>query len=116
MTRRHVFALDLKDDPKIISAYRAWHEPGRTPPEIIQSIRASGIQSLDIHLTGNRLFMIMEVDDTFDAQAKASADAADPVVLGWEALMWRFQQPLPWSQPGEKWVAADPIFTLADHR
>ena len=35
-------------------------------------------------------------------------------VQRWEELMWRFQQPLPWSRPGQKWVPADKIYDLAD--
>ena len=115
VTRRYVLALDLKDNPEGIRAYRAWHEPGRTPAEIIQSIRCSGVRSLEIYLTGNRLLMCMEVDETFDPEAKASADAADPNVQNWEQLMWTFQQALPWARPGEKWVAAERIFDLGDH-
>jgi L-rhamnose mutarotase len=28
--------------------------------------------------------------------------------------MWEFQRPLPWSAPGEKWVAMDRIFDLSE--
>lgn len=115
VARRYVLALDLKDDPEGIRTYRAWHKPGRTPPEVIRSIRSSGVRSLEIHLTGNRLLMIMDVEENFDPDAKASADAADPNVQNWEELMWTFQQALPWAQHGEKWVAAERIFNLGDH-
>jgi L-rhamnose mutarotase len=27
-------------------------------------------------------------------------------------LMWKFQQPLPWAQKGEKWILMDKIFQL----
>ena len=67
---------------------------------------------MEIYLTGNRMFMIMEVDDTFDAARKAAMDAADPKVQAWEALMWRFQQALPWAADGEKWVMMERIFKL----
>jgi len=29
--RRHCFALDLKNDPGLMEAYRKWHEPGGPP-------------------------------------------------------------------------------------
>jgi L-rhamnose mutarotase len=69
-----------------------------------------------IYRTGNRLVMLMEVDDKFDAVAKAAADAADPAVCAWEELMSNFQQNLPWAAAGEKWVEARQIFDLRDQQ
>jgi len=57
--------------------------------------------------------MVMETDDRFDPAAKAAADAANPRVQEWEALMSRFQQLLPWAKAGEKWTPMEKIFTLA---
>ena len=112
--RRLCFALDLRDDPDAIAAYRLWHAPGGPPDAINASIRAAGIESLEIYLTGPRLFMVMEVGDGFSAEAKAEADAASPEVQAWEALMWTFQKALPWAAPGEKWVACDRIYALSE--
>ena len=47
------------------------HAPGGPPPAIPAAIRKSGIHSLEIYLTGNRLFMVMEVGPEFSATAKA---------------------------------------------
>ena len=109
---RLCYALDLKDDPALIAEYERWHQPGNIWPEIVDSLRAAGIRDMEIFRTGNRLFMLMEVDDDFSPAAKAAADATDPRVQAWEALMWKFQQPLPFAQPGEKWVAMTLIFSL----
>jgi L-rhamnose mutarotase len=114
-TQRRCFALDLKDDPALIARYREWHAPGGVPAPVTRSIRAAGIESLEIWLTGNRLFMIMETGPAFSPEAKAAADAADPDVQAWEELMWAFQQALPWAAPGEKWIAAERIYDLSDH-
>lgn len=109
---KYFFALDLKDDPALIAEYERWHAPGGVWPEILESIRASGITALDIYRTGNRLFMVMAVSDSFSFEAKAAADAANPRVQAWEELMWNFQQPLPWAPAGAKWVLMDKIFEL----
>mgnify|MGYP001244485210 FL=1 len=111
MTRRSCLALDLRDDPARIAEYCRRHE--RIWPEIAESIRMAGIVSMEIWRTGNRLFMVMETDHTFDPAAKARADAENPKVQEWETLMWEFQQPLPWADPGAKWIAMDKIFDLA---
>ena len=108
------FALDLKDDPTLIEEYKRFHAPGGPPAAVTRAIRNSGIESLQIYLCGNRLFMILEGGRDFSLQGKAQADADDVDVQRWEALMWRFQQPLPWSAPGQKWVPADRIYDLAE--
>jgi L-rhamnose mutarotase len=110
--QRFCFACDLKDDPDKIKAYRKYHAPGAVWPEITQSLRDAGIVGMEIYLTGNRLFMIMEVDASFDPVQKAKSDANNPRVQAWEQLMWQFQQGLPWAAAGEKWVPMDLIFRL----
>ncbi len=109
---KHHFALDLKDDPALIAEYERWHSPGGVWPEILESIKSAGITGLDIYRTGNRLFMVMEVDEDFSFEKKAAADADNPRVQAWEELMWKFQQPLPWAKDGEKWVLMEQIFEL----
>jgi L-rhamnose mutarotase len=110
--QRHCLALDLKDDPDLIARYRAWHAPGGPPAAVARAIRAAGIMDMEIYLTGNRLFMVMETGPDFSFEAKARTDAADPDIRAWEKLMWEFQQALPWAAPGEKWLRAERIFAL----
>ena len=113
MTQRHCFALDLKDDPDLIAEYEAHHLD--IWPEITRSIRDAGVEDMEIYRIGTRLFMIMEVAESFSFEGKSEADRANPKVQEWEALMWRFQEPLPWAESGEKWLALSRIFKL-DHK
>ena len=110
MTKQYYLAVDLKDDPKLIAEYEAYHQ--RVWPEIIESIKDAGIVNMKICRTGNRLFMIMEVNESFDFKKKAAADAANSKVQEWEQLMWKYQSSLPWAKKGEKWILMDKIFDL----
>ena len=109
-----VYALDLKDDPALIADYEAWHRADKIWPSVVQSLKACGIEELEIYRTGNRLFLTIEASAAFSPEAKARADAANAEVQAWEKLMWVFQQPLPWAAPGQKWVAMQRIFALTD--
>ena len=111
-TKKYCLALDLKDEPDLIAEYKQYHAPGNVWPEITKSIKDAGIVDMEIYNTGNRLFMIMEVDESFDPEKKARMDASNPNVQQWENLMMKFQQLLPWATDGEKWVNMERIFKL----
>ena len=108
--RRYCLALDLNDDEKLITEYEAYHQ--NVWPGIKKSITDAGIASMEIYRTGNRLFMIMDTDDSFSFEKKAVMDNSNPKVQEWEQLMWKFQRSLPWAKQGEKWVLMDKIFML----
>lgn len=108
--KRYCLALDLKNDPTLISEYEQWHQ--KVWPEIEKSIRDAGVIELEIYRIGSRMFMILEADDSFTFERKASMDAANEKVQEWETLMWKFQQALPGSRPGEKWLLMDKIYQL----
>lgn len=107
---RYCLALDLKKDPQLIAAYDEYHRS--VWPEIIESIKASGIQQLEIYRVSNRLFMILEADADFSFETKAAMDAKNEIVQQWEQTMWEYQQALPIAKPGEKWILMEKIFSL----
>ncbi len=108
--KRYCFALDLKDDPKLMDAYKKYHE--NVWPEIEKSIKDSGVTGLEIYLIENRLFLIMDCTDGFSLKEKSRLDKNNPKVQEWENLMWKYQQAIPSAKPGEKWVLMDLIYKL----
>lgn len=110
---RYCFALDLLDDPDLISEYERWHKSENCWPEIKKSIVDASIIDMEIYRTGNRLFMIMETSDDFSFEKKAVMDSENAKVQQWEELMWKFQRPVPWAKAGEKWVLMNRMFKLS---
>lgn len=110
--RRYCLTLDLKDDPALIAEYKRQHR--RVRPVIIKSIRDAGVEVMDIYLLGTRMFMIMEVNESFSFARKEEMDRSNPEVQEWEQFVWQFQQPLPQAKPGEKWMLMEKIFGLEE--
>ena len=108
--KRFCLALDLKDDAALINEYEEYHR--KVWPEILKSIKDAGIQQMEIYRINNRLFMIMETNDDFTFEEKAKMDESNEKVQQWEELMWKYQQAIPGSKPGEKWRLMERIFLL----
>jgi L-rhamnose mutarotase len=108
--KRYCLALDLIDNNALIAEYETYHK--KIWPEIHESITQSGIEQMEIYRVGNRLFMIMEVNESFSFESKSTADANNPKVQEWETLMWKYQQALPMAKSGEKWMLMNKIFSL----
>ncbi|HZC38551.1 MAG TPA: L-rhamnose mutarotase [Sphingomicrobium sp.] len=106
---RRCFALDLAGNAELIAEYERLHEPGAVWPAVVAHIRATGVESMEIWRTGDRLLMITEVSDDYPRPV-----ATPPEVERWEELMWRSQRPLPHAAEGEKWVRMTRIFSLDD--
>jgi len=108
--KRYCLALDLKDDAALIKEYEEYHQ--KVWPEVLKSIKDSGIKEMEIYRINNRLFMIMETIDDFDLEQKVKMDKTNVKVQEWEQLMWNYQQAIPGSKPGEKWKLMERVFTL----
>jgi L-rhamnose mutarotase len=108
--KTYCLTLDLVSDPNLIDEYKKQHQ--NVWPEIIESIKSSGIEQMEIYQLENRLFMIIRASESFDFSKKAKSDKKNPAVQKWENLMWQYQQAIPGSKPGEKWRLMDKIFDL----
>jgi L-rhamnose mutarotase len=111
---RHCLTLDLKNDATAIAEYKRYHV--KIWPEVRQSLLDAGVLEMEIYLLGTRMFMIMDVSDDFSSEAKAAADAANPKVQEWEAIMGGFQQRLAGTDPAQKWnwMPMERVFSLAE--
>ncbi len=108
---RFCMVLDLQDDSELIEEYLTYHR--NVWPEILASIRESGIRNMEIYQVEDRLVMMVEAEAGFSFANKALLDEQNPVVQRWEALMSRFQKPLRNTPSQEKWRLANRVFSLA---
>ena len=79
---------------------------------LLDSIKNSGIDNMEIYRAGNRLFMIIETNSKFSFDRKKQLDRGNNYVQKWEELMSKYQKNLPFSKPGEKWVLMKKIFSF----
>jgi L-rhamnose mutarotase len=76
VSRRFCFTLDLKNNPDLIAEYKRYHE--KIWPEITESIQRSGIEDMEIYLLGTRMFMVMDVNESFSFEKKAKPTSRIP--------------------------------------
>ena len=114
--RQFCLTLDLHDDEELIREYEQYHQPGYTWPEVIDSIRNSGILDMQIYRSGAQLIMVMTVADSFRFEDKARRDSQNPKVIQWERLMTKFQRAEADSYADAKWQKMRNIFDLRQHR
>ncbi len=74
--KRYCLALDLIDDASLIAEYEQYHR--NVWPEIIKSIKDSGIVNLDIYRVANRLFMLLDTEEDFSFEHKNAMDTENP--------------------------------------
>lgn len=74
--KRYCLALDLIDDASLIAEYEQYHR--NVWPEIIKSIKDSGIVNLDIYRVANRLFMLLDTEKDFSFEHKNAMDTENP--------------------------------------
>ncbi len=111
--RQYCLTLSLEDNDELIREYVEYHKPGNVWPEVIESIRASGIIDMQIYRSGLQLIMVLSVSDEFGFEAKSRSDSVNPKVVEWEQLMERFQERA--VNAADKWQEIPRIFELYKH-
>ena len=112
---QHVLMLELKDDEELIQTYEQYHQPGHVWPEVLQSIRAAGIEDMQIFRIGTVLVMLLQTSASFSFEKKAAMDSSNPKVQEWERLMERFQHVSSADPEQGKWQVMRQIFSLNEH-
>ena len=114
--RQYCLTLDLREDEELIREYEEYHEQGRVWPEVVTSIRESGILDMQIYRSGTQLIMVLNVTESFSFEEKARLDGRNPKVVEWEHLMTKFQRASTDARAEGKWRKMRTIFDLKQHK
>lgn len=106
----YVFFLDLKDNQASIEQYDQWHK--NVWPEVESQILNAGIFDCKIYRFNNRLVLIVQSEHPVDWELKSRNDSLHRPTVEWETLMWNFQQAIPGTLPGQKWMMGQQIYKL----
>ena len=112
-TCRIVRIMDLDPDPASAAGYDGAHSVGQTPTAVIGAQHEHGIVEMQIFQSGDRLVMILELADDFDAAGLERAERDHPEIAAWQIRMAALQRaPFP---DGEPWPEAHRVFRQSDH-
>jgi len=106
-------ALDLQDDPQLIAAYKKHHQA--VWPEVIAGLRKVGVLDMKIYSFANRLVMQMTTRDDYDREQALAYQRSVNRVIEWEQLMENYQQRIPGTPDGQKWMIMACCFDLQDY-
>ena len=110
--KRYCQTLDLKEDEELIRQYRLLHSPEKHWKEVREGIREVGILAMDIYISANHLFMIIDVEENFDWDSSFARLSMLPRQEEWERLVDRFQKCPDGATSEQKWTPIERIFTL----
>ncbi len=112
MQKRYCMALDLRNDPALISQYKKVHTKEGIWPEIPRGIKECKVSDMEIYLWDNRMFMILEAPLSWDYDTQMAKMGTLERQQEWGTYVWQFQQLLPWDKKGEKWMRMENVFQL----
>ena len=112
--KRYCKSLELRNDPKLIEAYKKAHAKGNSWPEITQGMKEVGILDMEIFLLGTKLFMIMDTVSDFNHDKAMEELATKPRQSEWEAYMSQFQDTSAEATADQKWQIMERIYKMGE--
>ena len=110
--KRYCKTLTLQDNKELIRKYKEVHSIGKAWPEIIAGMKEIGILDMEIYISGNQLFMIMDTVADFHHDKAMSELATKPRQAEWEQYVSQFQNTSSSASAKDKWQLMERIFEL----
>lgn len=112
--KRYCQCLEISDNPGIIELYRKCHSRESHWKEIRDGIRSVGILEMELYISGNKVFMIVETGLDFDWESAMARLATLPGQAEWESFVAALQGCDPNASSAQKWTLMDRMFYLYD--
>jgi len=107
-----VLQVDLSEEKSKIQEYIDYH--ANVWPEVIEDLRKRPIGRMRIYNSGNRLIMLLEVDEDFVLEDGIHTESPHPKVAEWSKLMTSFSKKLE-SGDIDEWTPIDQVFDTEDY-
>ncbi len=108
--KRYCQTLSLKNDKELIENYVAEHK--NVWQEVKDGMRQVGILDMQIYISQNILFMIVDTVDDFDWERDMQRLSTLPRQAEWETYMDKYQDVAEGMSSSQKWSMMDIIFKL----
>lgn len=102
--------LCVQPDAAKIAAYREFHQ--QVWPAVTARLRECGVRHMQIFLRGERLFMYLVTDDSFEPSRDFARINEDPASARWNAMMAELQARAPEANADEWWAPMELVFDL----
>ena len=112
--KRYCKTLQLENDKELIEEYKKVHEKGSVWPEVTKGMIEVGILDMEIYISGNTLFMIMDTVPYFDHDEAMTVLGEKPGQAEWEAYVSKFQRTSREASAADKWQLMERIYKLGN--
>lgn len=110
--KRYCQCLEIADNPEMIKLYKDCHNRDNHWKEIRDGIRSVGILEMELYISGNKVFMIVETEIDFDWESSMVRLAGLPRQAEWESFVACLQGCDPKVSSAQKWTLMDRMFYL----
>lgn len=108
-----VFVVNIVPDSIKLNEYLAYH--AKIWPEVEAGFKKAGYKKIVLHRFDYLLVMTISVPVGADLGAMGKqAESYSPRCAEWNKLMDAYQQGVPGTAPGQKWVEAKPFYNFQD--
>lgn len=106
-----VFVVNIVPDSVKLAEYLSYHQ--KIWPEVEAGFKKAGYKKIVLHRFNNLLVMTIAVPEGSDLDAMGKlAESYSPRCAEWNKLMDSYQQGVPGTAPGQKWVEAKPFYSF----